>query len=130
MSLAIDHYYGCVHKFVLEHDVTWLECAASSVCWSIMLVHYLEDPFGPFMVEKMNSVQGRTEVRGNLFNFILLWQDIERCCAAATATACFWTVRRPIRPISQRFAGSCELFRPAQVFKCSRARARLLGALR
>ena len=32
MSLANDHYYGYVHKFLVDKSVTWLECAAASVC--------------------------------------------------------------------------------------------------
>ena len=87
MSLGNDQYYGYVHRFLVENDVTWLECAAASVCWSTMLVYYLEDPFGHLMGEKMGSVQGRTKVRGNLFSFSMPWQDIEKCCAAAIANA-------------------------------------------
>ena len=46
MSLSNDHYYGYVDRFLVENQVTWLECAASSVCWSTMLVYYLEDHTG------------------------------------------------------------------------------------
>ena len=45
-SLSNDHYYGYVDRFLGEEQVAWLECAAASVCWSAMLVYYLEDPFG------------------------------------------------------------------------------------
>ena len=39
MSVANDHYYGYVDRFLVENKVTWLECAAASVCWSTMLVY-------------------------------------------------------------------------------------------
>ena len=87
MSLANDHYYGDVDRFLVENNVTRLECAASSVCWSTMLVYYLENPFGHLMGDAMGAAEGRTKVRGNLFSFRMPWQDIERCCAAAIASA-------------------------------------------
>ena len=74
-------------RFLIERKVTWLECAAASVCWSTMLVYYLEEPFGHLMGDEMGLPQGRTHVRGNLFSFSMPWQDIERCCAAAIASA-------------------------------------------
>ena len=80
MSLSNDHYYGHVNRFLVENAVTWLECAAASVCWSTMLVYYLEDPYGHLMDEVMGQAQGRTKVRGNLFSFTMPWEDIEQCC--------------------------------------------------
>ena len=80
MSLSNDHYYGYVSRFLVEQQVTWLEYAAASVCWSTMLVYYLEDPFGHLMSEKMGAAQARTRVRGNLFSFNMPWGDVERCC--------------------------------------------------
>ena len=87
MSLSNDHYYGYVDRFLVENAVTWLECAAASVCWSTMLVYYLEDPFGHLMDEKMGDAQGRTHIRGNLFSFNMPWEDIERCCHQACSAA-------------------------------------------
>ena len=58
MSLANDHYYGYVHRYIVETEVTWLECAAASVCWSTMLVFYLEEPHGHLMNEVMAGCQG------------------------------------------------------------------------
>ena len=80
MALANDHFYGYVHRFLVEEAVTWLECAAASVCWSTMLVYYLEDPYGHLMTESMEGAQGRTKVRGNLFSFGMAWDDVVRCC--------------------------------------------------
>ena len=87
MSIANDHYYGYVHKYLIDNEVTWLECAASSVCWSTMLVYYLEVPYGHLMKDIMGAAQGRTEVRGNLFSFALPWEDIEKCCDAVLTDA-------------------------------------------
>ena len=83
MSLSNDHYYGHVNRFIVENKVTWLECAASCMVWSTMLVYYLEAPHGHLMAEVMGSPQARTQVRGNLFSFTMPWEDIERCCHLA-----------------------------------------------
>ena len=87
MSLSNDHYYGHVNRYIVENNVTWLECAASCMIWSTMLVYYLEAPFGHLMGEEMGNAQGRTHVRGNLFSFNMPWEDIERCCHQAVLHA-------------------------------------------
>ena len=87
MSLSNDHYYGHVNKYIVEKNVTWLECAASCMVWSTMLVYYLEEPYGHLMAEVMGKPQGRTQVRGNLFSFSMPWEDIENCCHQAIKAA-------------------------------------------
>ena len=69
MSVANDHYYGYADKYLVANKVTWLECAAASVCWSTMLVYCLEVPFGHLMSDEMGCAQARTRVRGNLLSF-------------------------------------------------------------
>ena len=83
MSLANDHYCGYVDQYLVEHRVTWLECAAASVVWTTMLVYYLEDPHGHLMGEKMGGAQARTHVRGNVFSFNMPWRDIMESCEEA-----------------------------------------------
>ena len=76
MSLSNDHYYGHVNRFIVDNQVTWLECSASCIVWSTMLVYYLESPYGHLMKETMGNPQGRTHVKGNLFSFTMHWEDI------------------------------------------------------
>ena len=87
MSLANDHYYGYVDQYLVEHRVTWLECAAASVVWTTMLVYYLEEPYGHLMGEKMGGAQARTHVRGNVFSFNMPWRDIVDSCEEAIKNA-------------------------------------------
>ena len=87
MALANDNFYGYVQSLLVREQVTWLECAAASLCWSTILVYYLEDPHGHLMLESMEGAQARTQARGNLFSFILPWEDIERRCREAMETA-------------------------------------------
>ena len=83
LSLANDNFYGYALKLLVERRVTWLECAASSLVWSTIMVYYLEQPYGHLMLESMEGAQARTQVRGNLFSFMLPWEDIERRCVEA-----------------------------------------------
>ena len=83
MSFANDNYYCYAHPQVASGDVTWLECAAASVVWSTLLVCYMEEPFGHLMLEKMDGAQARTRVKGNLFSFVLPWEEIANCCKKA-----------------------------------------------
>ena len=70
---------------LVEHHVTWLECAAASLVWSTILVYYLEAPYGHLMREKMDGPEARTMARGNLFSFSLPWEEIEARCKEASA---------------------------------------------
>ena len=44
MAIANDNYYGYVNRLLVQHHVTWLEVAASTQCWSTILVYHLEEP--------------------------------------------------------------------------------------
>ena len=83
MSLANDQWYGYACKLLAERRVTWLECASASLFFSTLLVYYLEAPYGHLMTESMQGAQARTTARGNLFSFMLPWQDIEEQIATA-----------------------------------------------
>ncbi len=83
MALANDNYYGYAHKLLVEKQITWLECAASSLVWTTIMVHYLEVPYGHLMLESMEGATARTQARGNLFSFSLPWEDIEKRCQEA-----------------------------------------------
>ena len=86
MSVANDNYFTYVAPEIVEGQVTWLEGAAASVCWNTILVCYLEEPYGHLMGEKLDGPQARTKVKGNLFSFVLPWEDIAACCARVMAT--------------------------------------------
>jgi len=87
VSLSNDHYYGHVHRYIVENNVTWLECAACCTVWSTMLVYYLEAPYGNLIDVPLGKPEGRTQVKGNLFSFSMPWDDIEGCCREASRHA-------------------------------------------
>ena len=69
MSISNDHYYGLVNRYIVENDVTWLECAACCTVWSTILVYYLEAPYGNLIDVPLGKSEARTTIRGNLFSF-------------------------------------------------------------
>ena len=83
MSLANDNYYGYAMKLLAEKRVTWLECAASSLAWTTIMVYYLEHPRGHLMLENMEGAQARTHARGKLFSCSMPWEDIGARCNEA-----------------------------------------------
>ena len=80
MALANDNYYGYALPFLFDVKATWLECAAASLCWTTMLVYYIEAPYGHLMLQSKDGPETRTEVRGNMFSFPMPWEMIEKQC--------------------------------------------------
>ena len=87
MSLANDNYYGYVKWLLVTKRVTWLERACASLCWSTILVYYVEEPYGHLMLEEAAGASERTKVRGNLFSFAMPWEDIEKNCGTVLQMA-------------------------------------------
>ena len=87
MAIANDHSYGYVCKLLAQEGATWLDKAAASLCWTTMLVYYLETPWGHLMTESVQGAQARTAARGNLFSFSTPWEDIEERCGEVVAAS-------------------------------------------
>ena len=81
MAIANDNYYGYIRFLLVSKQVTWLEKACASLCWSTVLGYYLEEPYGHLMLEDVSGAQSRAQVRGNLFSFTMPWEDIEEICS-------------------------------------------------
>ena len=76
MALANDNWYGYVQDIIARYDARWIECAAASICWTALMVYHLEEPHGHLMNESMQGPRVRTAARGNVFSFMMPWQDI------------------------------------------------------
>ena len=74
MSLANDHFYGYADKYLVDEKVTWIECACASTIWTTMMVYYYES--GHLMEEHVKGAKQQTFARGNMFSFMLPWEDI------------------------------------------------------
>ena len=46
MHLSHDHYYDHVSRYIVDHNITWPDCAPCCTVWSTMLVYPLEAPYG------------------------------------------------------------------------------------
>jgi len=76
MALANDHWYGYVQDVIARYDARWIECACASLCWTTLITYQLEEPYGHLMNESMQGARGRTAARGNVFSFMMPWEDI------------------------------------------------------
>merc|ERR1712023_613305 len=76
MALANDNWYGYVQRVIAHYDARWIECACASLCWTTLITYQLEEPYGHLMNETMQGPRGRTAARGNVFSFMMPWQDI------------------------------------------------------
>jgi len=76
MALANDNWYGYVQEVIARYDARWIECACASLCWTTLITYQLEEPYGHLMNESMQGPRGRTAARGNVFSFMMPWEDI------------------------------------------------------
>ena len=80
MSISNDHYYGHVNRLSVENNVTWLECAATCLVWSTMLVYNLETPYGHRMEAHFWKAGEQNNSKRQSFSFSMPWEDIENFC--------------------------------------------------
>jgi hypothetical protein len=77
MALANDQWYGYVQEILARLDVRWIECAAASLAWTTQIIYQLDTPHhGHMMLESMTGAQNRIAYRGNVFSFMMPWEDI------------------------------------------------------
>jgi len=76
MALANDNWYGYVQAVIARYDARWIECACASLCWTTLITYQLEEPYGHLMYESMQGARSRTAARGNVFSFMMPWEDI------------------------------------------------------
>ena len=76
MSLGNDNFLDYTAQFLYKYDVTWLEVAIASPCWTTMLVYYIEGDRGHLFNEQFGRQRWRTRVRGTACTFQMPWEDI------------------------------------------------------
>ncbi len=78
-ALANDNFIGYVHQFLVDHKVTWLESIIAGPVFSGLVTYYIEGPSSE-RHHMMEAVVGKPDhaygVRGNLFSFLLPWEEI------------------------------------------------------
>ncbi len=63
MALANDNFYGYAHELLVTKQITWLECAASSLVWTTIMLFYFEAPYGHLLQESREGAEARTQTR-------------------------------------------------------------------
>ena len=76
LSLCNDNFWTHTCELLYKYDVTWLEMAVASPCWTLMLVYYVEGDRGHLINEKVGGQQWRTKVKGGACSFQMPWEDI------------------------------------------------------
>ena len=75
-SLANDNFWDHTTAILFKHNVTWLELAVASPCWTSLVVYYVEGDRGHLLNERFAQQQWRTRVRGSACSFNMPWEDI------------------------------------------------------
>ena len=75
-SLANDNFWDSTCPLVYKYNVTWLEMAIASPCWTTMLICYVEGDRGHLMNEVVGQQQWRTRIKGSVASFQMPWEDI------------------------------------------------------
>ena len=70
-SLANDNFWDETCSLLYKYNVTWLERAIASPCWTTLLVCYLEGDKGHLMNEQVEQQRWRTRIKGSVASFQL-----------------------------------------------------------
>lgn len=80
-ALANDNFIGYAHAFIVAQKVTWLEATIASPVFSGLITYYIEGDQGDkhnLMQVPVGHAQKSWGVRGNLFSFLLPWDEVLR----------------------------------------------------
>ena len=81
-ALCNDNFIGYVHEFIVRERVTWLEATIAAPVFSGLVTYYLEGDKSSKWGNLMDTAVGKAErswgVRGNIFSFLLPWEDVLR----------------------------------------------------
>ena len=87
--LANDNYIGYVHEYIAANKVIWLEATIVCPVFSGLVTYYIEGDASQrcnMMQEVLGKPKRAWAVRGNLFSFLLPWENV-----MAQLSKCFLT---------------------------------------
>ena len=76
-ALANDNYQGYVHEYIARNRVRWIEAVAAAPLFTTLVTYYVEGVPGHLMNEPVGGQSKSFAVRGNVFSYILPWDDIQ-----------------------------------------------------
>jgi len=78
-ALANDNFIGYAHPFIGAANVSWLEATIAAPVFNGMVTYYIEGDQGDrhnLMQVELGHAQKSWGVRGNLFSFLLPWENV------------------------------------------------------
>ena len=84
-ALANDNIIGYVEKFLVTHNVTWIEATIACPIFTGLVTYYIEGDFAErhhLMEADVGKPQRAYGVRGNLFSCLLPWEWIQQQLSA------------------------------------------------
>ena len=100
--LANDNFIGYVHEYIVKRKVTWLEATIACPVFSGLVTYYVEGNAaqrGHMMREALGRAQRAWAGRGNIFSFLLPWEQV-----MAQLSKCFLTGDFTEWPLDQQTA--------------------------
>ena len=76
MCLGNDNFIGYAHACIFENKVRWIEAAIAAPVWTTMICYYLEEDYGHLMTEPLFDKRHRVGARGNVFSYVMPWEEI------------------------------------------------------
>ena len=81
-ALCNDNFIWYFHASIVQQRVTWLETTIAGPVFSSLVIYYLEgdkdSKWGNFMDTPVGKAPRSWGVRGNIFQFLLPWEDVLR----------------------------------------------------
>ena len=76
MAVANDNWVGYVPDIIVKQQVRWIEAAVACPVLTNMIVYYVECEHGHLMEEQLGKQDYKVGSRGNVFSFLMPWDDI------------------------------------------------------
>ena len=76
LSIANDNFIGYVSDLWAQWQPTWIEVAAATPVWTVMMSFYVEEDKGHLLGEKLFAQTARACFRGNIVSYHMPWEYI------------------------------------------------------
>ena len=76
-ALANDNFQGYAHAFIVKNQVRWIEVVAACPLFTSIIVYYIEGEKQHLVNTDLGSQERTYVVRGNVFSFLMPWEQIQ-----------------------------------------------------
>lgn len=92
-ALCKDNFVGYLRSFFLAHNVTWLESTIACPLFSRLITYYIEGSSTDrhhLMMEKAAQPRLSYVVRGNIFSFLMDWEQTQKDLSKLLGVCQIW----------------------------------------